>query len=884
MTTKALPCVPPLSFNDKSLQYEQSNYYDYFRKLGTNHVSSGEFGLQVKFGGSNTFELKEFTINAQINDSVQSAEFKLKYLNNSPSPVEGKYVLPLPPSTTICNMKVEYDGKILVGRIKEKEKASEIYSDAIASGGQGFMAERQKNGYFVISLGNVPSQKDVEITLELVGEMGSHMDTLHFLLHKLYFPTYAFKLNINLDINITGGIESIHVDGLSFNHPSGPDVTYTNEKKSSARLSASFEQAITKNILLAIKPQQTEKPQPILELNEKDNTYAMGLNFQPDFKDVNEFDINQRSEFIFLLDCSGSMSGEPIGKAKKALQLILRSLTEAVKFNIVCFGSDFNKLFPQSVVYTDATLAQASEYLSGVDADLGGTDILNPIKDILRNSPYDPKFPKQVFVFTDGEVDDREGLIQFVSTENYVRIFTYGIGTSVDRELIIGMSRACRGYFEFIENIQEMEGKVMSLFSIAVEPMLYNINIDYGALKVTQSPKLVRPIFNSERMMLYALIEKDSVKSKIFGSNTITISGTGPKGEDIKYKVELDFANACTKSQSIHRLCAYSIIKDLLEADQKASKTESKDTIVKLGKQYGIVSEHTSYIVTNEASEPTLETMKQVEVNSREVKSDEGKGGIFSGITKIFSKSPKPTSTVTLGGSYPSVSQTSPFTTSSISFQQGPQPTYQSQTTSSPVLSSLSQGMALKKRSQSPVTATISPQIDFDDMCIQECEKMESDFEQCEVKTSYLSPPPPPIPVQSNRVYSSPVPPPPSIPVQSHNVYPSVSGSGSLKRNVTPIGSGNDLQSIVSAQKANGAFDESRINFNLAKDKVPTGLDLDVWITLIIIAKLTKSYSNEKDQWNLIAQKAIKFVRAALSKINKLNDYQTFLTQAEATI
>ena len=52
--------------------------------------------------------------------------------------------------------------------------------------------------------------------------------------------------------------------------------------------------------------------------------------------------------FYFLVDRSGSMSGNTIDMAKEALQLFLRSLSEGNKFNIVSFGDSFQFLFDKT--------------------------------------------------------------------------------------------------------------------------------------------------------------------------------------------------------------------------------------------------------------------------------------------------------------------------------------------------------------------------------------------------------------------------------------------------------------------------------------------------------------------------------------------------------
>jgi hypothetical protein len=73
------------------------------------------------------------------------------------------------------------------------------------------------------------------------------------------------------------------------------------------------------------------------------------------------------------------MGGEPIKLAVEALKLFLHSLPIGSKFNVISFGSNFEKLFPESVEYNEENLNTAASKVSDFTADLGGTELLEPL-------------------------------------------------------------------------------------------------------------------------------------------------------------------------------------------------------------------------------------------------------------------------------------------------------------------------------------------------------------------------------------------------------------------------------------------------------------------------------------------------------------------------
>lgn len=116
------------------------------------------------------------------------------------------------------------------------------------------------------------------------------------------------------------------------------------------------------------------------------------------------------------------MTGQNIQDSVRTLRLFLQSLPTSVTFNIISFGSDFTSLFqsPQSLTeeslrvhcYINRCSLQESHHLSMQEArslldimkaDMGGTELLGPLKHIFSSSPKQG-FSRNIFVLTDGEV------------------------------------------------------------------------------------------------------------------------------------------------------------------------------------------------------------------------------------------------------------------------------------------------------------------------------------------------------------------------------------------------------------------------------------------------------------------------------------------------
>ena len=363
---------------------------------------------------------------------VLGLQSTLKYCNDSPDPVEVLFRFPVEQSHAVVGLTAVIDGRRIRAEVREKEEARAAYDDAIASGRSAAFAEEKSGDVFSISLGNLPPQKEAEIQLQLVGELpidaeGGVRFSLPTTLKPRYTPAGSSDPLAPVPSGDSDQVEQASVAGAhSFQmkvldaedvaEVTSPTHAIAVAKEGEGlRVSLSEQKPSSKDLVILIRHKAPHTLKAVVEsgiTTSRENAFmsspAVMVNFFPEFP--NE---EAACEFIFLVDRSGSMNGGFIRSARETLTLFLKSIPEGSYINIIGFGSRYEKLFDQSVPYSQATLDKATSHSQTMKADLGGTELLPPLKYIFGLKTL-AGFPRQIFVLTDGSVSNTSACIEAV--------------------------------------------------------------------------------------------------------------------------------------------------------------------------------------------------------------------------------------------------------------------------------------------------------------------------------------------------------------------------------------------------------------------------------------------------------------------------------------
>jgi Ca-activated chloride channel family protein len=558
---------------------------------------------------------------AWIRDYACRVVVTQRFRNDEAQPIEAVYKFPLDEGAAVSGFEVEIDGRHIVGRVEERDKAFETYDEALTAGHGAYLLDEERADIFTASVGNLPPGKEAVLRITTVSELPLEGDHIRFTLPTTIAPRYApeedhkgvgeteaervsppyafqvpYGLNLKVDVETTAPVRSVE-------SPSHPVAVTIEDGRATVTLSER-EAALDRDVVLRIALAETHTPRALVERGPDGDSYAL-VSFRPDLEAR-----PSAAEVVFLIDRSGSMQGTSIAEARNALQLALRSLRPGCAFNIVGFGSTHEALFPQSRPYDDAALAEATGHVKGLEADLGGTEILPALEHVLTGTGR-KGLPREVFVLTDGEVSNTDAVIALARRHaGRTRIFTFGIGAGASHHLVKGLARAGEGAAELIAPGERIETKVLRQLSRALSPALTDVSVDWGGLDVEQSPHETPPVFADGRVLVLAHLAKARPA-------TVTLRATGPEGA-LSFPLALD-PEASGEGSLVGTLWARNTIRDLEEgrsalhprrgSQQKRAREADdervKARIVELGTTWSLVSRHTSFAAVEERETPT---------------------------------------------------------------------------------------------------------------------------------------------------------------------------------------------------------------------------------------------------------------------------------------
>jgi hypothetical protein len=343
--------------------------------------------------------LKRVNIEATVNAFAADVTITQVFRNDETTPIEAVYCFPIEEQAAIYTFVARIDDREINAQLKEKKEAQQEYNDALQQGHGAYLLEQDERSQdnFIINIGALLPSKECTIIIGYVTELDLvHGSTIRFVVPTTIAPRYNPEKG---DIASPAGTTSKYVQ-LS---PYTIDFRCHIEK----RLGSQAEQIIRVSssshpieinlgqqdaYVVTFAQQNTHLDRDILiniELSDRRKSTIVAVEpgavmatFIPTEEECHQASEKDLiNEFIFVVDCSGSMQNEnKIGLAQQAMLLFLKSLPVNCHFNIVRFGTQYRTLFNDiTAIYNETNAQEAEQLIKQLKADLGGTELVSSI-------------------------------------------------------------------------------------------------------------------------------------------------------------------------------------------------------------------------------------------------------------------------------------------------------------------------------------------------------------------------------------------------------------------------------------------------------------------------------------------------------------------------
>ncbi|CAF2148911.1 unnamed protein product [Rotaria magnacalcarata] len=468
--------------------------------------------------------LKHVTVEATIRSFAADVIIKQVFRNDEATPIEAVYCFPIEEQAAVYAFVAHIDDREITANLKEKQEAQQEYSDALRQGQGAYLLEQNEKSQdnFIINVGGLLPGKECHITISYVTELDLIQNgrKIRFVIPTTIAPRYnpnnggisspaetnsKYVQTSPYTIDFRCQVDKIGVASVS--SPSHPIQVGFNHKDFYTVEFAQRNTHLDRDILLDIDLAEN-RSNTIVAIE----SGAIMASFTPTEDDCQRTmnNVGTMNEFIFVIDCSGSMRDEnKIGLARQAMLLFLKSLPVNCKFNIIRFGSSHQSFFDKiTAVYNKENVRKAEKYMKEMQADLGGTELLKPLEWLQQHMP-EQGHARQVFLLTDGEISNVDQVIDLCrSMATSTRIFSFGLGNSPSRSLVKGLARATNGRFVFIPPNSSVDTYVGEQLQKALQLCITNTQVNWNLnIPVTSVPTKIPPVYVNDRVLVYALAD-----------------------------------------------------------------------------------------------------------------------------------------------------------------------------------------------------------------------------------------------------------------------------------------------------------------------------------------------------------------------------------------
>lgn len=545
------------------------------------------------------FSLLSTDINATISGVIANVTVEQTYFNGGDSTIDASYVFPMSTNAAIYGMEMQLEDRTIVAEIKRRDEAQTIFDTANDAGLTASLLEQERPNVFQMSLANINPGDSLTVRMVYTELLVPKEGVYQFVFPSIVGPRFTTEgepwvnqasidavplsetdLNINLKINAGMALSADCISHpANFNYQGTAAQTIVNTNPGDDFI-----------VNYTLDGNQIETGMLLYE--GPDENFFLSM-IQPATPDI-EFESPER-EYIFILDVSGSMGGEPINIAKNMIINLLNDLNNDDRFNIIFFAGGSATLAENSLPVTSDNIDMAVDMINNLNAG-GGTNLL-PAMDLALNMEGTTGFSRTFVILTDGFVTvEKEAFDLIRENLGKANFFSFGIGNNVNRFIIEGIAYVGEGESFVVTDDTDPEEVAQTFKEYIERPVLTNIEAMFEGINVYDVEPLTIPdVFAERPIIIYGKYDN-------LTNGTVSIKGDYASGEISSSLSFADYTDNMDENIALQYLWARKKIRLMSDYGIASNETDTvsiEEEITLLGLQYNLVTEFTSFVAVD---------------------------------------------------------------------------------------------------------------------------------------------------------------------------------------------------------------------------------------------------------------------------------------------
>jgi Ca-activated chloride channel homolog len=453
--------------------------------------------------------------------------------------VEAVYIYPMPEGAAVDTLKMVVGERVIVGDIKERKKAREVYEQAKSAGQKAGLIEQERPNIFTNSVANIGPRETVVVQIEYQEPVRQSGNELSLRVPLVVAPRFMPEPIVQT-VDFTAGAQGWGqvADPVADRDRISPPVLDprkqppVNPVAITVHLQAGFPLAAVKShhhavtvsdeaggrlikladgpvpadrdFELSWTPAATRAPSVGL-FRERigDADYLLAFVTPPVVEASARADEQRSREIVLVIDNSGSMGGTSMAQAKASLLYALGRLKPSDRFNVIRFDNTMDVLFSDAMPADAERVAQAEAFVSALEAR-GGTEMVAPMKAALTDRRGgDANTVRRVIFLTDGEIGNEQQLFETIGAlRGRSRVFMVGIGSAPNSFLMTRAAELGRGTFTHIGSAEQVEERMRVLFGKLESPAVTNLTATFSAARPDATPAVIPDLYRGEPVAL----------------------------------------------------------------------------------------------------------------------------------------------------------------------------------------------------------------------------------------------------------------------------------------------------------------------------------------------------------------------------------------------